>query len=48
MVSTFIIRQKVDLRRTFYFDTQIAREVRIVRTCFQSGLAQRYVTVRKG
>ena len=28
MVSTFVVRQKVDLRQTFYFDTRIAQEAR--------------------
>jgi hypothetical protein len=28
LVSTSVVRQKVDLRRTFYFDTQIHPEVR--------------------
>ena len=28
MVSTFVVRQKIDLRRTFYFHTPIAPEVR--------------------
>jgi hypothetical protein len=28
LVSTSVVRQKVDLRQTFYFDTQIHPEVR--------------------
>ena len=28
MVNTFVVRQKVDLRRTFHFDTRIYPEVR--------------------
>ena len=34
MVSTFVARQKVNLRRTLYFDTRIAPEVRVCKPVF--------------
>ena len=46
MVRTFVVRQKVDLRRTFYFDTRIAPEVRVCEPVFN--LRMLSYTVRYG
>ena len=46
MVNTSVIRQKVDLRRTFHFNTRIHPEVRGLLTSFQSFHALQYILVR--
>ena len=41
-----VVRPKVDLRRTFHFDTRIHPEVRGLLTSFQSANPHQYVSVR--
>jgi hypothetical protein len=48
LVNTSVVRSKVDLRRSFYFDTRINRKYVNLKTHLQAAQAHQYVTVRYG